>query len=391
MARIRLAPGEWGGVQLNQMPNGRWRARVLYRAASGETKRVQRVAATKTAAKRDALQAVEQVARVGVGTQSDCTVKELVETYLEWGRAHKWRPQTADQYDYHAEKDVYPAMGSLLAREGTTPIFEHHLQAIKQPSRRRAARVLLRGAYGHGLRIGIVTSNPVEGTTPVPRPRPTAAAITPADMETVRGAIRAWQSATPVAGGRAPYLLHFLDVLIGSGARPNEILGLRWEDVDIPTRQITLKSTVTRHSGEDGKSHLFLQEATKTARGFRAVTLPDWSMTALELQRLSPWGEDGGKLTTPPGLVFPSSHGGLMDLANVRRSLRDALKHTGIAFHPYLLRSTALTAVADVYGMVAARDVAGHTTTAITESHYVQRAAVAPDVSGALGDYRPKS
>lgn len=391
MARIRLRPGEWGDVQLHTLPDDRVRARVNYCNASGEIKRVQRVATTKTAAKRAVLEAVKDAASQGVGRDgATVTIKELVGDYLAWGRAHKWRPQTADQYDQAAKHDIYPTMGNLRVIDGTTSIFEGHLQAIRSPAGLRTARIVLRGAYNHGIKAGVAERNPIEGTTPAPVTRARPVALTPADFETVRAAIKAWQEKKrPGRHVRSPYLLNFLDVLIGSGARPNEVLALTWPCVDVATNQITIQATLARHKDGDGNSRLWMQDTPKTSRGHRIITLPDWAMQAIELQQLDPYACNGGELTTPQGLVFPNSVGGLMDLANVRRTLREALKDTGVDFHPYLTRSTALTAISEVYGLIAARDVAGHTSTAITEAHYVQRARVASDVSGALGDYRP--
>lgn len=396
MGRPALKPGEWGEVYITPMPDGQIKARVKYRDAGGHIRQVQRVRTSKTAARAAVLEAVATAVAMGVGIgQKPPTIRDLVDEYLSWGRNVKsppWRPQSADQYERVATAAIYPAFGPLLAHHATTPILEGHLQAIAAPSMRRQARIILSGAFARGVRMGTVATNPVPATTPAPKKTATPRALTPADVEAVRAAVRAWQDKQrPGPAVRAGYLLPFLDVLVATGMRPGEVLGLRWDDVDLKARTVAVGGTVVRVKGDDGKSRLVLQDAPKTAHGRRTLTLPDWAAHGLATQALDPYGRDRGKYTTPPGLVFPSTRGGLLELANVRRTLRDALKGTPAeGFHPYLLRSTALTAVADVYGMVAARDVAGHASVAITEAHYLQRAAAAPDVSAAVQDYRPR-
>ncbi len=396
MGRPALKPGEWGEVYITPMPDGQIKARVKYRDAGGYIRQVQRVRRSKTAARAAVLEAVATAVAMGVGIgQKPPTIRDLVDEYLSWGRNVKsppWRPQTADRYDYIADAVIYPACGPLVAHHATTPLIEGHLQAITAPTTRRAARIILSGAFARGVRMGTVATNPVPGTTPAPSSSGAPKALAPGDVENVRAAVRAWQDRhRPGPTVRAGYMLPFLDVLVATGMRPGEVLGLRWDDVDLQARTVAVGGTVVRVKGDDGKSRLVLQEAPKTAHGRRVLTLPDWAAAALATQALDPYGRDRGKYTTPRGLVFPSANGGLLDLHNVRRTLRDALKGTPAeGFHPYLLRSTALTAVADVYGMVAARDVAGHASVAITEAHYLQRRAAAPDVSAAVQDYRPR-
>lgn len=394
MVRPRLRPGEWGAVTLTEVPTG-FKARVYFRDAAGIRRQCERVRSSRTAARRAVIEAVTELARRGVGPESaTVTVKTLVTDYIAWGRAVKsppWRPQSADYYERVATRSIYPAFGALVAAHATTAIMEHHLQAITAPSMRRTARIILRGAWDRGIRMGLVEHNPITGTTPAPVATATPRALTPGDVAAIRAAVKAWQGddKRPGPAVRGAYMLPFLDVLVATGARPNEVLALRWPRVDLDARTVELGPIVARV--KDGKkSRLVLQEDPKTAHGRRTLTLPDWAAHSLATQALDPYGRDAGALTSPPGLVFPNSRGGLMDLGNVRRTLRDVLKGTPAeGFHPYLLRSTALTAVADTYGMVAARDVAGHASVAITEAHYLQRAA-APDVSAAVQDYRPR-
>ena len=87
-------------------------------------------------------------------------------------------------------------------------------------------------------------------------------------------------------------------------------------------------------------------------------------------------------------LVFPSSTGTLREVNNVERQWRDARSSeylrgfSWVIWHTF--RRTVATLIDRATGTEDAAAVLGHSGTAVTARHYVQRAAVAPDVSAAL-------
>ncbi|AZA08629.1 tyrosine-type recombinase/integrase [Corynebacterium pseudopelargi] len=389
MGRPGLQPGEFGRMFFDQVSTG-VRARVRYRDLSGSIKVVERTRKSKAAAGRALGEVIEQMQREGLPvTPRRESVGELVAAYLAWGRVHKWRPQTSDLYEHVAAKHL-EAVGAVRADQVTTALAEQWLAAIEAASARRCARVILQGAFAKALREGRVSRNPIPATSTVVKPRREPRALTPGEVEAVRAAIKAYQdNERPGKAVRAAFLLPLIDLLVATGMRPNEALALTWGNVDTKAGTVEVCATVTRHKDDSGRSHLVRQPAPKTAKGRRVLLVPDWAMASLATQALDPITRAVGCM--PDQLVFPSSSGGLMDLSNVRRTLRAACKGTPAeGFHPYLLRSTALTAVADVYGIMAARDVAGHASTAITELAYIERTGHAPGIEAAVADYRPR-
>lgn len=84
-------------------------------------------------------------------------------------------------------------------------------------------------------------------------------------------------------------------------------------------------------------------------------------------------------------VVFPSSTGTLRDPHNLRRQWRDARAAAGFDWVvPHMFRKTDATLVDRESSTKDAAAQLGHSGTAVTTTHYVQRAALAPDVSEVL-------
>lgn len=87
-------------------------------------------------------------------------------------------------------------------------------------------------------------------------------------------------------------------------------------------------------------------------------------------------------------LVLPSSTGTLREVNNLERQWRDARKSEHlrgfewVTWHTF--RKTVATLVDRHSGTEDTAAVLGHSGTAVTSKHYVQRASVAPDASAAL-------
>jgi integrase len=100
--------------------------------------------------------------------------------------------------------------------------------------------------------------------------------------------------------------------LAATGARPNEVLALRWRDVDLlgepPT--VTITGTLIDRGRIAGKP-LHRKDFRKGEAPAHTVVLPEFGVDAL----VSLVGESGME-----GPVFTNRNGGWMSLANMRRA-----------------------------------------------------------------------
>ncbi|MEV8223110.1 tyrosine-type recombinase/integrase [Dietzia maris] len=120
----------------------------------------------------------------------------------------------------------------------------------------------------------------------------------------------------------------------------------------------------------------------KSWAGHRTVVLPEFAVAALRRQRARgiPSAED---------LVFPGRTGGPRWPANVRTAWR-AIRGDEYAWvKPHTFRRTVATLVEREVCLTAATAQLGHSGTAVTERHYVERAAGAPDLTRVLGTLSP--
>lgn len=92
-------------------------------------------------------------------------------------------------------------------------------------------------------------------------------------------------------------------------------------------------------------------------------------------------------------LVLPSSTGTLRDPHNLRRSWRDARASAGFDWvTPHTFRRTVATLIDRERSLEDAALQLGHSGTAVTSRHYIEKTGLAPDlrdVLEALGEVRP--
>lgn len=84
----------------------------------------------------------------------------------------------------------------------------------------------------------------------------------------------------------------------------------------------------------------------------------------------------------PHDVIFPSSTGTLRDPHNLRRQWWDARHAAGFDWVvPHSFRKTVATMIDRETSTMDATAVLGHSEVGVTEQHYVERAAIAPDMS----------
>ena len=193
--------------------------------------------------------------------------------------------------------------------------------------------------------------------------RPTGLAqVDERDVAAVRARIAEWQGASKFGPKRMPDLGHIVDVMLGTGLRIGDVLNLRWADVDLGADPPTVAAAVQK------------------ARGKRLTfVLPAFAADALRAQLAR-------DLPSDDGIVFPTRTGTVQSRRNVSTRLREALAAdeslSWVSSHNF--RKTTGTLVERAYGIEAASKQLGHSGVAVTERHYVERAAVAPDTRAAL-------
>ena len=191
-------------------------------------------------------------------------------------------------------------------------------------------------------------------------PRPAPQEIRPLDLKQAKALLEAARTDR----FEALYVL-----AVTTGMHQGELLGLRWEDVDLQNGLVWIRRTLTRNGGR-----LLLGEP-KTKRSRRTVRLTNTAVEALRvhLRRQLDEVERLGDLYEDRGLVFATQRGTLLNPTNLRnRSFAPLLKKAAlpaIRFHD--LRHTCATLLLgrNVNPKVVS-EMLGHATIAITLDTY---------------------
>jgi integrase len=166
-----------------------------------------------------------------------------------------------------------------------------------------------------------------------------------------------------------------ITILIATGLRRSELLGLRWSDFDADAATITVLGQVVRESGKG----LIRVDETKTAAGRRTIPLPAFAVTTLTERRTRP---HVGQQT----VIFASTSGTLRDPENFNkqwRSVRDELGVPDVSSHSFRKSVATLIDDAGLSARIGA-DHLGHAKVSMTQDRYMSRGRVHTQVAELL-------
>jgi integrase len=277
---------------------------------------------------------------------------------------------TKENYRTCLRLHVRPAFEHYTLAEVTTGRVEWFLvkQAKVSPSQAKQTRTLLNMLFGHALRHDAIARNPVEGTSQLRRAKTTPQALTIDQIAAIREAATRWRSEPGLPGPKPDgQVRDIIEVLLGTAMRPGEVLALRPCDIeDLPTGMIaSVKGTVVQRTGKGAER----QPRPKTDASIRRIPVPDFAAAVLR-RRLGDMPSDARTRT-----IFANRNGGPLSPYNIRRTFREFLQLAGLGDSGISLRwyrRTGATVIARGIGTDAAAAFLGHTSTVITEGHYIE-------------------
>ena len=378
MARPPLELETWGKIRRTTI-DGKPTAIAYIRGSDGKTRKMQRQGKTPADAERTLIRAMKaHLAPADEDLSPSTTVKQAAEKWLAEPERSELAIATIRRYTDILSTIVRVGFGNVRLGEATVPRVDRFLKSVTESngaSTAKTTRTLLQHVFALAVRHGAIPSNPVRDVGRIVQPRKPVVAPDEHSIREMRALMRAWD-ATPDKRGnrRTADLGDLFDLYTGTGARTTEVLGLRWQDVDLdalPHATIAINGIVVL--GTDGK--VFWQEHPKTDASRRVLKLPGYAADVLTRRRIDSYCD----------WVFPSAVGTLRWPHNLRRSWRDALAGTPYAeVTPRSLRKAVATRLRDELGIVVARDQLGHTSDNTTRKHYAQPLAIGPDATSAL-------
>jgi integrase len=306
---------------------------------------------------------------------------ETVRTYgTKWINDHKSlhvRPSTASDYLARLERDVCPHLGSVRLVDLRPQQVETWMRKLKDAGKRTStingARRVLFQMCKHASRIGVIASNPVLATDPIRRQKSERTQVqAPWSLSETHQALEAARL------GEDRNIDIFLHLMLHTGLRPGEALGLRWSDVDMQNKTFNVTGTLreVRSLLPDGTGRVqLIRNDPKTAASNRVLPIADALYAALIRHQMY---LDVVQNTTPPewtnsGYVLITRAGTPFSLSNFRRRYKGFLLASGIRYiRLHDLRHTVATLSLDTGGVPIEQtsQALGHTRIDTTKQIY---------------------
>jgi integrase len=211
---------------------------------------------------------------------------------------------------------------------------------------------IVREALGHAVKWRLLRTNPALDADPPRQNHKPVSAWTPKDASAFLAALR----------GDRLYPLYLL--ALTTGMRRGELLGLRWQDVDLEYGHISIRQARVRVGGKA------MDSETKTGR-VRLVAIGEAVCQALEAHRDRQRAEEAVHGHSP-GYVFTTSRGTPYSPRNVSRHFENCVPKLGlprIRFHDLRHTLATMMLAAGQHPKVVA-EMLGHSQVRITLETY---------------------
>lgn len=266
----------------------------------------------------------DQLDGLDIYAAGKASVNNTFERYMT--TKHNLRDSTRSNYVYMYDRFVREDFGKKkLIEIKYSDILQYYLYLLNEKelsiSTLNGIHCLLHPVFQLAVRDDIIRKNPTDGV-----------------MQEVTkrvGMHRGIRHALTVEQQRAfmdyvashPVYVHWwpmLTILLGTGCRIGEALGLRWDDLDFEKRTISVNHTVTYYPTEENRTCVFHVHEPKTESGVRTIPMLDVVKDALDI--LKEDEEENGaneqEIDGYSGFIFRNRFGTLPSPESVNRTIK---------------------------------------------------------------------
>lgn len=247
---------------------------------------------------------------------------ELAEWYFENYAPEELKPTTIMNYKSQYKNHISPFLGHKKLKEITTPLLTEFLRQLGQqynlsPTTIRKIYIVVQSIYRRALQQGFTKENPCQNVI-IPKKKDTGKRYSLTEEETKRFIKlvneKSWDEDVK----------RILMILLFTGIRIGECLGLSWEDVDFEEKTIFIRHTL---SHANGISYL---DTPKTESSIRIIAMNTTVEKLLKEQKAytDSLKDALGDNYAHPEMVFPSGQGNYRDRSSVYHSLKRMTKDT---------------------------------------------------------------
>ena len=325
-----------GEGNLRKRKDGRWEGRYTAGHDPETGKAIYRnvLGRTQTEARAKLKQAIEEAKQVDSVRSKQYTVGEWMDVWFENYAKVKVRPSSHQTYRGYIDNHIKPNIGKIPLNRLTSLELQkfykkllssgrvERIESKKQskglsPKTVRNLHQIIASAMKLAREQRLIAADPTEGCA-LPK-------VEHREMKT----LPVEQLASFLREAKESGVFELYYVELATGLRRGELLGLKWEDLDLDRGDLRVKRQIARINGE------VVEAPLKTKNAYRTLPLAKDTIDVLNQQKKKvggcPW-------------VFPSPTGGPMSPDSVLHMLHRVLKRAGlpmVRFHD--LRHTFAT------------------------------------------------
>ena len=325
-----------GEGNLRKRKDGRWEGRYTAGRDPETGKAIYKNVLGKTQAevKAKLKQAIEEAKGLDAAKVGRYTIGQWMDVWFEHYAKVKVCPSSHQTYRGYIDNHIKPNIGKIplekltsldlqkfykkLLEKGRVDRLESRHQAKGlSPKTVRNLHQIIASAMKLAKEQRLILADPTEGCA-LPR-------LEHREMQTLP--VEQLQSFLREAKDSGVFELYYLE--LATGLRRGELLGLKWEDIDLERGDLRVRRQIARINGE------VVEAPLKTKNAYRTLPLAADTIDVLKAQR---------KKAGDSPLVFPSPTGGPISPDSVLHMLHRVLKRAGlprVRFHD--LRHTFAT------------------------------------------------
>lgn len=375
--------------------DGRWCGVVWYMDEQGERKRKSFSGTTKQAVNRKMTEYVSEFENQII--DSDESKKMLKDSMQNWLQVFKFpsvEPTTYDRCECSAKNQIYPLLGDKAVGDITSAdiknFLNHWMNEGYAYTTVKKAYVVLNEYFRYLFKEEIIGKNPMANVDMIKKSNflsaqnkenlPTNETVTVFTAEEIekfkKECFRCWGTGKRLYQQSAAYIL-----MLNTGLRTGELLGLLNSDIDLEQKTLTVRQGVKEVSRRNGTEFTSGREIKigkpKSTASKRTVPLNKTAIEMIEeLRKEAYFGEN-----TP---LVADENGGYTRPVNFRKRYYRILKAAGIEQKGlHSLRHTFATnlvnGIKQTDGSIKSltprqvADLLGHSTSQITELYYVKK------------------
>lgn len=279
---------------------------------------------TKREAEKAMAEKIAEISRGDYVEPSRMPFRNLMQEWLKMDVKHRLSGRTYEMFEYLIRVYIAPRIGDIPLDKLSPLHIQQFYNALLDTDKIRGEgklspttiRHIHRAIYSAlkwGVEMRILPRNISENVHPPKR---------------VRKEMKVWTQEEAakflnVCKGHRLYAFYYL--ALSTGMRRGELLGLKWEDVDLDRGVIMVRRTLVRH--EDGFT---VEEEPKTASSRRSIHISPQTIEVLKQHRTKQKEELLRIGMTNPEYVFLSVAGKFIEPSYVRKIFRSLIKRAGV-------------------------------------------------------------